>query len=127
MKKSIILLSHSRKITDGQKEMIDDMQQNEDVEVVSLGGISDGGLGSEPLLVVDHVNQSAEDVEFFVFSDIGSAVLSADMAMDFLDESQQLRYHNIDAPLIEGAFVGTITAGVTDDINQTIDEARKAK
>lgn len=127
MKKSIILLSHSRKITDGLKEMIDDMQQNEDVEVVSLGGTSDGGLGSEPLLVVDHINQSAEDVEFFIFSDIGSAVLSADMAMDFLDESQQLRYHNIDAPLVEGAFVGAITAGVTDDTNQIIDEARKAK
>jgi len=41
MNKAILLISHSKKITDGIKEMIEQMAQNESLQIFSLGGTSD--------------------------------------------------------------------------------------
>ncbi len=125
MKKSILLVSHSQKVTDGLKEMIEQMQQSPDVTIFSLGGI-DGQIGSDPMKIVDAVNQSTDAKAYLVFADIGSAVLNAEMAKDMLDEEVQEKYHLMDAPLVEGAFAGAITAGITDDLTQIIAEAKKA-
>lgn len=125
MKKSILLISHSQKVTDGLKEMIEQMQKSEDVTIFSLGGI-DGQIGSDPMKIIDAVDQSKDVEAYLVFADIGSAVLNAEMAKDMLDEEVQKKYYLVDAPLVEGAFSGAITAGVTDDITQIIAEAKKA-
>lgn len=126
LKKSILLLSHSKKVTDGIKEMIEQMQQTDDVEVLSLGGIEDGELGSDPMKIVDAVNQSADSSAYFVFADLGSAVMNSELAKDLLEEAQQKNYYLVDAPLVEGAFAAAITAGTTDNIEQIIEEAQQA-
>jgi dihydroxyacetone kinase-like protein len=41
MKKSILLVSHSQKVTDGLKEMIEQMQQSKEVAIFSLGGVNE--------------------------------------------------------------------------------------
>lgn len=125
MKKSILLVSHSQEITDGLKEMIEQMQKVETVTIFSLGGTSEGELGSDPLRIIEAINAS-EDAECLVFADIGSAVLSAELVADMLEPEQQDRYHLVDAPLVEGAFAGAITAGVTDDLTHIIAEAQNA-
>ncbi|OQO70378.1 PTS mannnose transporter subunit IIA [Enterococcus villorum] len=125
MKKSILLVSHSQKVTDGLKEMIEQMQQSKDVTIFSLGGVN-GEIGSDPMKIIEAVNQSAESTAYFVFADIGSAVLNAEMAKEMLSDEQQKNYYLVDAPLVEGAFAGAITAGVTDDIQQILTEAQNA-
>ena len=91
MKKSILLVSHSQQLTDGLKEMIEQMQQSEDVLLFSLGGV-EGRIGSDPMKIIDAINQSADSDMYFVFADIGSAVLNAEMAKEMLDEDQQKKY-----------------------------------
>ena len=125
MKKSILLVSHSQQLTDGLKEMIEQMQQSEDVLLFSLGGV-EGRIGSDPMKIIDAINQSADSAMYFVFADIGSAVLNAEMAKEMLDEDQQKKYYLVDAPLVEGAFAGAITAGITDDPQQILTEAQNA-
>ena len=105
--------------------MIEQMQKSEDVTIFSLGGI-DGQIGSDPMKIIDAVDQSKDAEAYLVFADIGSAVLNAEMAKDMLDEEVQKKYYLVDAPLVEGAFAGAITAGVTDDLTQIIAEAKKA-
>ncbi|WP_165005700.1 MULTISPECIES: dihydroxyacetone kinase phosphoryl donor subunit DhaM [unclassified Enterococcus] len=125
MKKSILLISHSQKVTDGIKEMVEQMQQSETVEIFSLGGV-DGQIGSDATKIVEAVNQSPDADSYFVFADIGSAVLNAELAKDMLEEEQQKKYYLVDAPLVEGAFAASITAGITDDVQQILEEAQKA-
>lgn len=125
MKKSILLVSHSQKVTDGLKEMIEQMQQSKDVTIFSLGGVN-GEIGSDPMKIIEAVNQSAESTAYFVFADIGSAVLNAEMAKEMLSDEQQKNYYLVDAPLVEGAFAGAITAGITDNIQQILTEAQNA-
>lgn len=64
--------------------------------------------------------------ENFNFADLGSAVLSSELAFDMLEEDQQKHYHLVDAPLVEGAFAAAITAGVSDDLTQILAEAQNA-
>lgn len=125
MKKSILLVSHSIKITDGIKEMIEQMQKAESVQIFSLGGTAEGELGSDSMKIIEAVNDSP-DAECLVFADLGSAVLNAELAFDMLDEAQQARYHLVNAPLVEGAFAAAITAGVSDDLDQILQEAKNA-
>jgi dihydroxyacetone kinase phosphotransfer subunit len=126
MKKAILLVSHSLKITDGIKEMIEQMAQCESLQIFSLGGTSEGELGSDPTKIVDTVNEAAEVDTFFVFADLGSAVLSAELAFDMLEDEQQSKYILVDAPLVEGAFAAGITASVSDDIEHILIEAKNA-
>ena len=126
MKKAILLISHSQKITDGIKEMIEQMAQSESLQIFSLGGTSEGELGSDPTKIVDAVNQATTVDKFFVFADLGSAVLSAELAFDMLEEDQQAKYVLVDAPLVEGAFAAGITASVSDDFEHILTEAQNA-
>ncbi|MGX7031698.1 dihydroxyacetone kinase phosphoryl donor subunit DhaM [Vagococcus zengguangii] len=126
MKKSILLVSHSKEITDGLKVMIEQMANSDVVSIYSLGGTSDGELGSDPMKLIDAVNEAEDSDVYLVFADLGSAVMSSELAFDMLEENQQARYKLVDAPLVEGAFAAAITAGVTDDINQIITEAKNA-
>ena len=125
VKKSILLISHSQKVTDGIKEMIEQMQKSEEVQIFSLGGIN-GEIGPDPMKIVEAVNESSDAASYFVFADIGSAVLNSELAKDMLEEEQQQRYHLVDAPLVEGAFAAAITAGITDDTQQILTEAQNA-
>lgn len=126
MEKHILLMSHSKQITEGLKEMIDQMNQSKEVKVHSLGGTFDGELGSDPIQIIDVVNEASEEAVFLVFADLGSAVMSSELAKDMLEEEQQKRYHLVDAPLVEGAFAAAITASITDDVNQMITEAQNS-
>ncbi|AQP53143.1 PTS mannose transporter subunit IIA [Vagococcus penaei] len=126
MRKIIGLVSHSKKITDGLKEMIDQMSQTDQVEVLSLGGTADGELGSDPTLILDALDTLDTTDIFFAFADLGSAVMNVEMVVDMIDEEKRARYILVDAPLVEGAFAAAITAGVTDDIEQIIHEAKNA-
>ncbi|HLQ39742.1 MAG TPA: dihydroxyacetone kinase phosphoryl donor subunit DhaM [Tetragenococcus sp.] len=126
MKTSLLLVSHSQEITDGLKKMIEQMQTSDDVAIFSLGGTADGEIGSDATKIVTAVNEADQASQLLVFADIGSAILNAEMAKDMIDEEQQARYHLMNVPLVEGAFAAAITAGVTDDLEQIIAEAKKA-
>ena len=121
MKADILLVSHSKMITDGIKEMIEQMNASEEITIHSLGGTSDGSLGSDPMKIIDTINEADSDREFLIF-----AVLSSELAFDMLEEDQQKHYHLVDAPLVEGAFAAAITAGVSDDLTQILAEAQNA-
>lgn len=124
MKKCILLLSHSQKITDGLKDMILQMQHSDSVRIFSLGGTSDGDLGSDPFKIVEAIT-AEPDGEYYVFADLGSAVMNAELAKDMIEETQQERYHLVDAPLVEGAFAAAITASITDNTATIIAESQK--
>lgn len=111
---SFILVSHSKKITDGLKEMIDEMAQNrENVTVFSVGGTSDGRLGTDPIAIYNTIESRQADDAILIFTDMGSAILSAETAIDMLDDEIRQKIHLIDCALVEGAFIAAVQ---TDDV-----------
>ncbi|MGX7213769.1 dihydroxyacetone kinase phosphoryl donor subunit DhaM [Enterococcus raffinosus] len=126
MKKAILLVSHSKKITDGVKDMIEQMAQSDSLQIFSLGGTADNELGSDPTKIVEAIDKNDSVDTFFVFADLGSAVLSVELAFDMLEAEQQKKYVLVDAPLVEGAFAAGITASVSDDLEHILTEAKNA-
>ncbi len=107
---TIILVSHSRKITDGLKEMIEEMTGNFDsITIISAGGTEDGRLGTDPVNLVNEIENSANMDNIYLFADIGSAVMSIETALELIEDDQlRDKCVYIDAPLVEGAFVGAV-------------------
>lgn len=110
----IILVSHSEKITEGTKEMIEEMVgENPNVSIMSSGGTGDGRLGTNTLMILENIEKLKEASDILIFCDIGSAVLCSETALDLLDE-EVLKQKTIivDAPLVEGAFAAAVQASV---------------
>ncbi|EIZ2672814.1 hypothetical protein MOY29_002971, partial [Listeria monocytogenes] len=51
---SIVLVSHSQKITEGLQEMIVEMV-GDTVHIISSGGTGDGRLGTNAIMIADNI------------------------------------------------------------------------
>ncbi|MGX7205748.1 dihydroxyacetone kinase phosphoryl donor subunit DhaM [Enterococcus pingfangensis] len=109
----ILLVSHSKKITDGLKEMIEEMIGTDSkASIYSLGGMEDGRLGTSATKILDGIQECKDFRNIFIFCDIGSAVLSAEVAIEMASEELLKKIMLIDAPLVEGAFTVSVQASV---------------
>ena len=61
-----------------------------------------------------------------VLLDIGSAILSAETALEFLDEPQRQKVRLCGAPLVEGAVAGGVLAALGASLDEVSREAQKA-
>lgn len=106
---SLILVSHSQKITDGLKEMVEEMAHDQKkLTIYSCGG-SDGRIGTDPTKIMEAIEASSESEYIYLIGDIGSGLISIDAAIDLVDESLKEKCHVISGPLVEGAFVSAVT------------------
>ena len=113
--KGILLVSHSQKITDGLKEMIEEMvSESSPVRILSLGGTEDQRLGTSAMKILDGIYACKDCEDIFIFCDIGSAIISAEVAIEMLEEPIKEKVSLVDAPLIEGAFAAAIQASIGD-------------
>ncbi len=103
----LVLVSHSAELADGVRELAGQMAP--DVDLRAAGGGDDGGLGTS----FDKINAALADPPedgVVVLYDLGSALLTTESAIEFLDEDEQARIEVVDAPLVEGALAAATTA-----------------
>ena len=124
----ILLVSHSKKITDGLKEMIEEMTgTHEHIKIISAGGTEDGRLGTNPIFIFEQIEANQDADNFYLFADIGSAVMSIDTVLDMLDDQLKAKCVYIDAPLVEGAFVGSVQCMIDPSKDAVVKEVGKLK
>lgn len=121
---AIILISHSEKITMGLKEMIEEMAGPDDsVRIISAGGTGDGRLGTNSVMILNHIMASRDCQNILIFTDMGSAILSAEMAIDLIqDKELHEKIYLIDAPLIEGSFIAAVHCAGNSEISEVLEE-----
>lgn len=120
----IVLVSHSPQIAEGTAELVRHMA--DEVEVVAVGGDSDGTLGTDP----ERIQSSIEDLdadEVLVFMDIGSAVLSVETVMEMLPDETREKVRLVDAPFVEGAFSAGVMASTGADADECVEAAMEAR
>ncbi|WP_390693942.1 HPr family phosphocarrier protein, partial [Aetokthonos hydrillicola] len=66
------------------------------------------------------------DEGVIVLMDLGSALMSAEIALEFLTEEQQDKVHLCEAPLVEGVLAAAVAAAAGNNIEQVMAEARGA-
>ncbi|MBD2532295.1 phosphoenolpyruvate--protein phosphotransferase [Nostoc flagelliforme FACHB-838] len=123
----IVIVSHSKQLALGVRELAAQMVQNQ-VPIAVAAGIEDpeNPLGTDPIQVYEAIASVYSDNGVLVLMDLGSALLSAEMAIEFLPEAQQQKVYLCEAPLVEGAIAAVVAAAAGRDIHQVMAEARGA-
>jgi PTS hybrid protein len=120
----LVLISHSPRIADGTADLVHQMAG--EVEIVAVGGDSEGGFGTDP----DRIREAIEGMEtdeVLVFMDLGSAVLSAETVLEMLSSEKRERVRLVDAPFVEGAFAAGVSASAGSDAEECIEAAMEAR
>lgn len=123
----IVIVSHSAKLAAGIRELAQQMVQ-EEVPLAVAGGIDDpeNPIGTDPMLVQQAIESVYSDDGVLVLMDLGSALLSAEVAVEFLPPEQQQNVHLISAPVVEGALAAVVQASVGGTLAQVKAEAQGA-
>lgn len=120
----LVLVSHSPDLARGLRDLL--LQMEPDATVAVAGGTDDGEIGTS----LDLINGALDDADdgdgAVVLYDLGSAEMTADAALEFLDDDRRARMALVDAPLVEGALAAVAAAAGGADVGQVAAAARGA-
>lgn len=121
----IVLVSHSAQLADGVAELTRQMA-GPDVTLVAAGGLDQPGrpLGTDAVLIAGAIERAWNDDGVLVLMDLGSAVLSAEMAAEMLPDERRSRVLLCEAPLVEGAVAAGVAARLGEPLDRVAAEAR---
>lgn len=122
----ILIVSHSEKAALGIAEIASQMCGGA-VPVAAVGGAEGGGLGTSVPAILEALQillEQCDDV--LLLPDLGSAVLSAGAALEFLGDAAA-RVTMVDAPVLEGAMVGAVEASIGSPVSRVAAVAREAR
>lgn len=113
----IVIVSHSFKIAEGVKELADQMTQ-ERVQIMAAGGLDEETIGTNAERIHEAIVAADSGEGVLVLLDLGSAVMSAQIAIEMLPEEQRERATLSEAPLVEGTIIAAVEASIGHDIAQ---------
>ncbi len=124
---SIVIVSHSATLAAGVRELALQMVQGQ-VQIAIAGGLDDDEhpIGTDPFKVFEAIESVYSDSGVVVLMDLGSAVLSAETALDFLEPQKQAQVYLCAAPLVEGAMAAAVQASVGAPVEMVLQEAQAA-
>ena len=114
----IVIVSHSRSIAAGVIELAREMGGDDVVLSSGAGTDEPDALGTDALRVLEAINQSYSDDGVLVLMDLGSAVMSAELAVEMLEPHMRDRVLLTEAPLVEGA----VSAATAARLGRTLKE-----
>ena len=121
----LVVVSHSSRLAEGVVELAAQMAGPE-VRIGAAGGLDEpgGALGTDATKVLRAIDDVWSEDGVLVLMDLGSAVLSAELALDLLDEERRERVRLTAAPLVEGAVAAAVAAGLGDPLDAVAAAAR---
>jgi dihydroxyacetone kinase phosphotransfer subunit len=116
---SLLIVSHSAQLAAGVREFAEQVAGGK-VQIAAAGGAADGSLGTSVDHIQERLRQVASPDGTLVLVDLGSAVLSVEMAIEALGAG---RVQISDAPLVEGAYLAAIEASAEGATLEQVAEA----
>ena len=123
----VVIVSHSAKLAEGVRELAEQMAQG-NVPIAVAGGIDDpeNPIGTDAFKVLAAIEAVFSDDGVLVLMDLGSALLSAETAVEFLGQERQDKVRLCTAPLVEGAVAAVSRARIGGDLAAVAREANDA-
>lgn len=121
---SLLIVSHSAQLAAGVREFASQVAGNT-VQILDAGGTDDGSLGTSINRIQQGLEQIASPDGTLVLVDLGSAVLSVEMAIEALGDTN--RIYISDAPLVEGAYLAALEASAEATLDETAAAALQAR
>jgi phosphotransferase system enzyme I (PtsI) len=120
----LVLVSHSRALAEAAATLAREFTPADPPRIAIAAGRADGGTGTNATRVAAAISEASEGVGVVVLTDLGSAVLSADMALEFIAHRIDVRV--VPAPFIEGLLAAVVRAATGDSIDVVAAEASAA-
>ncbi|HST47616.1 phosphoenolpyruvate--protein phosphotransferase [Jatrophihabitans sp.] len=115
----IVVVSHSRALARAAVELAEQMLHGHRPSIAIAAGLDETTLGTDAVQVKEAIERVDSPDGVVVLLDLGSALLSAELALDLLDEATRARVVLSPAPLVEGLVAAVVTAaggGTTADV-----------
>ncbi|GAB4097932.1 dihydroxyacetone kinase phosphoryl donor subunit DhaM [Sinomonas halotolerans] len=120
----LLIVSHSERLAEGVVEVARQMAAS--VPLVAAGGTDDGGVGTSFEKVLTGVAAADTGEGVVVLADLGSAVMTAESVLEFLDDEQRDRVRIADAALVEGAVAAAVAAHAGAGVDAVVRAAEEA-
>lgn len=121
----IVIVSHSMKVAEGIRELALQMAAPGQ-SVAAAGGMADGAIGTDAFKIKEAIAAADSGDGVVVMVDLGSAVLSAEMAIEMLN-GQGIKVKIADAPILEGAIAAAVEASVGQPLERVAATAEGAR
>ncbi len=123
----LVVVSHSRPLAEGLCALAAEMAAPE-LKIVAAGGIEGdpAALGTDLPTVLNAIEKAWSEDGVLVLADLGSALLSSEMAIEQLQEHLQSRVILSGAPLVEGTVAAAALAGTGASLAEVATEAANA-
>ena len=123
----MVIVSHSARLAEGVCELAGQVSRGA-VRIAAAGGTDDPAnpIGTDAFKVVRAIESVDSEHGVLVLMDLGSAVLSAETAIELLSEAQRQRVRLCPAPLVEGAVAAAGQAAAGAGVEEILREAGRA-
>lgn len=122
----IVVVSHSRALARAAVALAQEMLHGKQIRIAIAAGLDDTTFGTDAVQIVDAITAAEQGAGVVVLMDLGSAVLSAELALDLLDDDVRERVVLCPAPLVEGLVVAAVAAAGGADSAEVAAEAAGA-
>lgn len=124
---ALILVSHSRQLAEATAALARQMT-GEAAPIFCAAGAGDDGmeLGTDAMRIASALETADSPAGAVVLMDLGSAILSAEMALDFIAPDLRDRVRLIAAPFVEGAVAAAVAAAGGLPLARVAEEALAA-
>ncbi len=120
----LVVVSHSRALAEAAVGLASEMVEagrRPAIEVAA--GLDEHTFGTDAAAVAEAIDRADSGDGVVVLLDLGSAVLSAEMALEFVDPDLAGRVRLSSAPLVEGLVAATVAAAAGADLDTVAREA----
>lgn len=120
----IVVVSHSPALAQAAVDLALEMVGDAPPPIAIAAGAGDGVTGTDAVRVAAAIDEVASESGVLVVMDLGSAVLSGTMALEFASTPHPVRLS--DAPFVEGLIAAVVLAGAGASLDEVEREARNA-
>ncbi len=123
----LVLVSHSHELAQAVKALAAQQTQGR-AAIAAVGGTGDPEqpFGTDATAILEAIQTVYDEDGVVVLMDLGSAILSAEMALEFLEPEQAARVRLVAAPFVEGAMAAAVQASIGMDLEAVVEEAMAA-
>jgi phosphocarrier protein FPr len=122
----IVLVSHSHWLAYGLAQLVAQVSQGK-VNLATAGGVDDDIIGTNAERIRAAINQVYSPDGVLILFDLGSALISTQLAIEELPPEQQAHIKLSAAPFVEGAYVAVVEASLDRTLAEINEAAEAAK
>ncbi|MBG3081775.1 dihydroxyacetone kinase subunit DhaM [Proteus mirabilis] len=123
---NIVIVSHSKHLADGVAELASQMINPAHCQLAVAAGVNDeeNTIGTDAVKIMTAIESlSPQAQSIVVMMDLGSAILSAETAIELLDPELAEKVTLCSAPLVEGTLAAVVAASSGASLEKVIEEA----